>query len=321
MIPVYTIPTRDLETAISHLASGACDIMILQASSFGRTAEEIEDLLEDHRDLPGNWAARCIIIADRRSSEPPVWIRGTGMAVNRALARSLRGTAATDFSSPVANMMSFCFSRPISKVLKQPLFPFGFLVAVLWLCTILHARSARGRVFPAVSILVSAVLAAFLWWIVITGWSERKALTETIIRLTGRPPLPAELDEFLSSESAVKRYATLRYLENRSDPDNAQRALRLLSDSDARVRGRAMHLLGTILKKDRSKPLRDQALPRILEAFYDRSFRVRYMAAETAALARFSEAKPELMALVEKNEHLYVTWYAVNALRRLDPGK
>ncbi len=80
-----------------------------------------------------------------------------------------------------------------------------------------------------------------------------------------------------------------------------------------------MHLLGTILKKNRSKPLRDQALPLILEAFYDRSFRVRYTAAETAALARLSEAEPELMALIEKNEHLYVTWYAVNAMHRLSP--
>ncbi len=317
VLPVYTVPMPDLETAANRFASGAFDILILQPSSLGMTPEETEELLEKRTDLPDNWRVRCVIITDRRQSEPPVWVKRSKTAVSNAVRRAIFDMIATGPSEPIRNLLDFCFVRPLLRIFKRPLFPAGFLAVVLWLCILAHACSSRGTVRPILSVLISAVFAAVLWWTVITGWTERKALAETLNRLENSSLSAGELEALLSSNLAVKRYATLRHLENWPDSANAERALGLLSDPDARVRMRSMHLLGTTLKSARSQSLRNQALPQILMALHDKSFHVRYAAAEAAASAGFPEAEPELLDLIRKNEHLYVTWYAVNALHRM----
>ncbi len=309
MFSIYTISMPDLDTAADRFTSGNFNIMVLQPSSLGITPEEAEELLEKRSDLPDNWRARCVIITDRR--------KRSKTAVPSAVRRAIFDMIATGPSEPVRNLLGFCFVRPLLRIFKRPLFPTGFLIVVLWLCILIAAGSARGTSWPAVSVVVSALFAAVLWWIVIAGGPERAVLADILIRFDDRMPSDREMDELLSSKSAEVRYASLRYLAERSDTARVGRALELFADSDPRVRMRAVHFVGKALKRSRSHPLRGRALSRIVNALYDESFHVRYTAAEAAASAGLHEVEPELLDLIRKNEHLYVTWYAVNALRKL----
>ncbi|GAG02125.1 unnamed protein product, partial [marine sediment metagenome] len=169
VLPVYTVQMPDLETAMNRFASGTFDIMMLQPSSLGMTFEETEEFLEARSDLPDNWRVRCVIVRSKRS-------------VPNAVRRAIRGMNATDGSQPIRNLVYFGFARPLLLIFKQPVFPAGVLAVILWLCVLIHACSARGTAWPAASVLISALLAACLWWIVITGRPERAALADILIR-------------------------------------------------------------------------------------------------------------------------------------------
>lgn len=315
LIPIYTVSVSDFDTAAARFASGVFDVMVVQPSTLGMTPEQIEEALAARGDLPHNWRTRCIIITNRRRPEKPVWTTKSRTAVQ--VRRSIDGMTETNHSAALRDLIYFCFIRPLQSTFGRPLFTTVLLAAAVWISLCVTAWSARHRGWAAVPLVVSAVLAVSLWWILLAGSRDRTALAEAMGHLN-RPsssPTSEELRQMLSSELAVTRYAALRYLADKPDPAYVEDALGLFDDPDPRVRMWAVDLAGTIYEKWKPD---GRARQRIIGALDDESFHVRYKAAEAAANAGVKEAKPHLLNLIQENKHLYVTWYAINSLRKIN---
>jgi HEAT repeat protein len=172
-----------------------------------------------------------------------------------------------------------------------------------------------------------SALAAVIGWTAFLTAPPEASLKEAFARFRGKEVVPSEeLTGMLEDSSPSVRYAALRYLVHKPDPTQARKVLDLTGDPDERVRMTAMeffkHLPRVHFATGRElHDLRADLLRKATEGLDDESLHVRCRAVEVISSQRFREGDKALVELVKENRDLYVTWYAIQTLYRLNPRR
>jgi hypothetical protein len=323
LIPIFTVPAAGLDDGLGRFGRGGFDLFVTEPAALGMSADEIERIMERRNDLPRNWRARTVMIGSGERREFPARIRTERKSVADAVWRGVDEMSASDPSDSIRQMIWFGCLQPVELILRTSA-PLALMLAlVLWAAFLAYLWKFRIGAFGAMT--ASALAAAFSWWLFWQGPPDRD-LVAALPRIYARGQI-GDFGSLLKNASPRVRYAALRRLVEKPDPVCLENALKLFNDPDPRVRMRAVEFTGTVMGKiafrnsENVQKTKEEAQRLVVSALRDDFFLVRCRAIEAIAKMRLTQAEGDLLQLIEKNEHLYVTWYAVKTLRRLNSAR
>ncbi len=323
-IPVYTVRTAALEEAVRRFHEGRYDVLVADCKALHMTVKEVEDALSTAEGLPANWRVRTVLLGEEREGLPVV-VPKLREKVWVAVRNAVEAAESTGPSWAMRNAVWHGFLGPLESMMRGPVLP-AILVLTLWVSLVAAACSSRQPAFRAAWISVSA-LAVLAGWAAFFAAPPEGSVKEAFDRFRGKEVMPSdEIAGMLGDPSPALRYAALRYLVKRPDPTQARNVLELIDDPRERIRMTAMEFFKRLPRAHfvQGRELNDMRaglLEKVLAALNDTSLHVRCRAVEVISSQRFREGEEPLTRLVKDNRDLYVTWYAVQTLYRLNPRR